>query len=118
MNHSEELLLWAKATRKKLLVIEFAVYTFLIVVSGSLLCLDSNRLWMYMFWTLAELLITAVTLCAMHKIHLNTKVLENMGIHKSSLVMKLYLALWILSILISFVAIIIIIQTYSYSYYE
>lgn len=87
-----------KEKKKWLKFIEIAFYCILVSCT-VVLCFatDSNYwlVWFEVYWVLAELIMTTVTLLSMRRIHESSKSLEEMGINKSSTIMLLYIALWI-----------------------
>ena len=70
-----------------------------LVCCTVVLCISADSkywlVWFEVYWVLAELIMTAVTLLSMRRIHNSSKALEEMGIIKSSTIMVVYIALWI-----------------------
>ena len=71
------------STRKRLTVLEYAVYSALVAMAAVMSAFTSTDVWPFIFesyWLLATLAMAVVTIMAMRNIHKTSQGLENLGI--------------------------------------
>jgi len=94
---SENLLEWIKNTKWRLKAIKIGIYLFLLIMLIVFCLLSEASMWVFWFQAylvFAEVSMTTATLLAMRHIHKSSQQLEEMGIRKNGVIMKLYIGFW------------------------
>ena len=84
------------------------LYSIVVIITVVLCLITDTAYWLVYFefyWVLAELIMTSVTLLTWRRIHQSSEALEEMGIHKSAGIIKLYIALWVSALFFSVITI-------------